>query len=91
MPDQAFPYPQDFVWQGISSPLLGVNRIFYQDRESPYGHCFMFDQQLLAAFLEASGFVNVRPCGYRSGADTSLLLDSEERWVESFAMEAQRP
>ena len=89
--DQAFPCPQDAVWQGIRSPLLAVNRIFYQDRESPYGHCFMFDQQLLAAFLEAAGFVNVRPCGYRSGEDASLLLDSEERWVESFAMEARRP
>jgi predicted SAM-dependent methyltransferase len=89
--DRSFPYPQDITWKGISSPLLGVNRIFYQDRESANGHCFMFDQNLLGAFLVSAGFVNVSYCGFRSGADANLLLDSEDRWVESFAMEAQRP
>ena len=88
---QPFPYPADAIWKDIASPLLAVNRIFYQDRESPYGHCFMFDRHLLKAFLSKVGFVTIRSCGYRSGKDPNLFLDSEERWAESFAMEAQRP
>lgn len=89
--DAAYPYPEDLCWGDIWSPLLGVNRIFYQDRQSPYGHCFMYDKRLLQAFLEKSGFCKIKLCAFRSGGDHSLLLDSPERWEESFAMEAQRP
>lgn len=87
----SYPYPEDISLHGIQSPLLGVNRIFYQDRESPHGHCFMFDELLLRAFLIKTGFVNIVACDFRSGSDPQLLLDSSERWIESFAMEAQRP
>lgn len=87
----AYPYPSDCFWGSLSSPLLGINRIFYQDRESPHGHCFMFDELLLRGFLEEAGFVDIRRTGFRSGRDKALLLDSEIRWVESFAMEAVRP
>jgi|LakMenEpi03Aug12_release.lakeMendotaPanAssembly.Ray.scaffolds.fasta_scaffold22915_2 SAM-dependent methyltransferase len=87
----SFPYPADIAWNGISSPLLGVNRIFYQDRDSPHGHCFMFDNHLLNAFLSRVGFTSIQEKGFREGVDSQLLLDSGERWAESFAMEAQRP
>ena len=87
----AYPYPEDVCRGALSSPLLGVNRIFYQDRESPHGHCFMFDEHLLHGFLEQAGFVEISRKGFRSGRDPALLLDSESRWVESFAMEAVRP
>jgi hypothetical protein len=86
-----FPYPQDQEAYGIHSPLLAVNRIFYQDRESPFGHCTMFDQQLLGSVLGNCGFINVKAEGYRSGRDPALLLDSESRWIESFAIEATKP
>jgi len=87
----SYPYPKDVHWGSLTSPLLGVNRIFYQDRESPHGHCFMFDQRLLHDFLAEAGFVDIGRTGFRSGREPALLLDSESRWIESFAMEAVRP
>ncbi len=86
-----FPYPNDQELDGICSPLLAVNRIFYQDRESPFGHCTMFDAQLLGSLLKSVGFVDVRTERFRTGRDIALLLDTESRWVESFAMEASKP
>lgn len=87
----SFPYPEDLRLGALSSPLLGVNRIFYQDRESLHGHCFMFDEHLLRGFLQEAGFVDICSTGFRTGRVPALLLDSESRWPESFAMEAVRP
>ena len=60
-------------------------------QESPHGHCFRFDQHLLEAFLEQAGFSDIHAFAYKSGIDLNFLLDSEDRWVESFAIEAKRP
>ena len=86
-----FPYSSDVYFDGIESPLLAVNRIFYQDRDSPHGHCFMYDSSLLTAFLDKVGFVDIRRSDFSQGDDSLLLLDSEERWIESFAIEARKP
>ena len=87
----AFPFPQDQERDGFVSPLLAVNRIFYQDRESPFGHCTMFDRHLLGAVLTQIGFIDIKSQSFRTGRDAFLLLDTEERWVESFAIEASKP
>jgi hypothetical protein len=83
--------PEDLRWRSIDSPALGVNSIFYQDRQSPYGHRFMFDEHLLRAFLEDAGFVGIRRTEFQAGRDQALLIDSKSRWVESVAMESVRP
>ena len=65
-----------------------MNRIFFQDRESPLGHCTMFDTHLHGELLKSVGFVDVKSERIRTGRDMALLLDAESRWVESFAIEA---
>jgi hypothetical protein len=86
-----YSYPEDLRWRSIDSPALGVNSIFYQDRQSPYGHRFMFDEHLLRAFLEDAGFVGIRRTEFQAGRDQALLIDSKSRWVEFVAMESVRP
>lgn len=51
----------------------------------------MFDNHLLTAFLGRVGFTSIQENGFCEGLDYRLLLDSDDRWVESFAMEARRP
>jgi len=83
-----FPYPNDALFEGIHAPLLAVNRVFYQDRESPTGHRCMFDYALLEALLLRCGFDAVRRCAFRDGADATLLIDTRSRAQESLYVEA---
>lgn len=83
-----FPYEGNVLFEGISSPVLDVNRIFMQDRSSPYGHWFIYDFAFLRALLESVGFVDVARCAYRQGQNPTLLVDSEGRAVESLYVEA---
>jgi hypothetical protein len=68
-----------------------VNRIFYQDRDSPAGHRAMYDEELLGLVLRKAGFVDVKRQAFRQGQMNDLLLDTPSRECESLYMEARRP
>lgn len=51
----------------------------------------MFDTHLHGELLKSVGFVDVKSERIRTGRDMDLLLDTESRWVESFAIEAIKP
>ncbi len=65
-----------------------MNRIFYQDRESPFGHHTIYDFALLKLLLLKCGFDTVQRCQFGEGADARLLVDSVHRRVESLYVEA---
>jgi predicted SAM-dependent methyltransferase len=71
-------------------PILHVNRVFYEARESLMGHCIMFDFDLISQLLKECGFHNVNRKGFRSGDDPVLLIDSPGREPESLYVEATR-
>jgi predicted SAM-dependent methyltransferase len=77
-----FPYPQaDEV-----TPLMAVNRIFRN-----HGHLFAYDERTLSTMLRDAGLVDIRRASFREGRDPALLVDREERAVESLYMEASAP
>lgn len=84
----SFPYPAERFLEGLDSPILSVNRVFYQDRESPFGHCVMYDYALLEALLIKEGFAWVRKAAFKQGCIPSLLIDNESRQPESLYVEA---
>jgi predicted SAM-dependent methyltransferase len=86
---QRFPYQDAESKDPLWTPFSSVNRVFYQDRESPFGHRVIYDFQLLRTALEHSGFADTRKCAYRSGWDPRLLIDSSARRIESLYVEAQ--
>jgi predicted SAM-dependent methyltransferase len=71
-------------------PILHVNRIFYDGRPSPLGHCTMFDFDLISQLLKDCGFRNVKRQGFQSGDNPVLLIDTPEREPESLYVEATR-
>lgn len=83
-----FPYQAIESFEGLYSPILSVNRIFYQDRESPQGHCFIYDFQFLAKLLRYCGFDSVKRRAFQDSADPFLSIDTEIRSVESLYAEA---
>jgi predicted SAM-dependent methyltransferase len=85
-----FPFEGDESFEAMFSPLLSVNRVYYQDRDSPFGHRCMFDFQLLELLLLRLGFKSVYKTNFREGSDPTLLIDSELRRCESLYLEAKR-
>lgn len=83
-----FPFEADQVAAGLWTPLTSVNRLYYQDRESPAGHRQMFDFELLNASLDAAGYVNISRSDFQQGRDPTLLIDTPRRRVESLYVEA---
>ena len=75
-------------FNGKVSPIFSVNRVFYQDRDSPHGHRFMFDSHSLSLILHECGFDRVAHQAYQRGADAHLLIDSSTRAWESLYVEA---
>ena len=65
-----------------------MNRIFYQDRDSLFGHRMIYDFQFLAAVLQHCGFSRVERSGFGRGRDSQLLVDTPARQVESLFVEA---
>jgi predicted SAM-dependent methyltransferase len=86
-----FPYGEYDHIESIRSPLLGVNRIFYTDRDSLFGHRTMYDFHLLKSLLEAAGFGAVAKNAFREGRDPRLLVDCLHRRGESLYVEASVP
>jgi predicted SAM-dependent methyltransferase len=87
---RAFPYQIQEVGDKLWTPLASINRVFYQDRESLFGHRTMFDFKLLNQLLLAHGFDRVSRCEFRQGRDARLLIDTPDRRVESLYVEASR-
>ncbi len=85
---QTFPYQTEEKARDLWSPMVSVNRVFYQDRESPFGHRTIFDFQLLQLLLQEAGFTRVVRREFRSGTDVRLLIDTPDRRVESLYLEA---
>lgn len=90
-PSTRFPFQDLEGSAGIWTPMLSVNRVFYQDRESLAGHRTIFDFQLLRAMLLRAGLVDVRRRACGGGGDPRLLLDTPDRAVESLYVEASAP
>jgi predicted SAM-dependent methyltransferase len=83
----AFPYGQTSP-EGISSQIVAINQVFYQDRDSPFGHVWMYDFHLLEQVLRAAGFQTVERMRFGVGADAKLLIDTPSRASESLYVEA---
>lgn len=83
-----FPYQDNEAFSGIFSPILSVNRIFYQDRDSPYGHRFIYDAHFLRLLLRNCGFDWSEQVEFRKGRNADLLIDTELRRCESLYVEA---
>lgn len=80
------PYADGDNYQGLYSPIMSVNRIFYAD-----GHVFIYDFDTLHKLLERNRFIEIRKKTHKSGRDPQLLIDTESRMVESLYVEASKP
>lgn len=83
-----FPYEESERQQAGWTPMVSVNRIFYQDRESPFGHHTTYDFPLMQKLLLAAGFDRVTRCRFGEGTDPRLLVDTPARQCESLYVEA---
>lgn len=70
---------------GIYTPFMSVNRIFYD-----HGHRFIYDFETLALVLRRAGFQEVDRCSFAIGREPRLLIDTPARAVESLYVEALR-
>jgi hypothetical protein len=71
--------------EGFESPMRVVNMLFYSD-----GHRCIYDQQTLEQQLKKAGFSKITLRSYREGKIPELLIDREERKVESLYIEAEK-
>jgi ubiquinone/menaquinone biosynthesis C-methylase UbiE len=85
---ESFPYQEKETFRGISSPILSVNRIFYHDRGSLFGHWFIYDAKFLSQLLRHCGFDWAEQATFRQGVSKELLIDAESRKCESLYVEA---
>lgn len=86
--DPAFPFQISESTEELYTALRSVNRVYYQDRESLFGHRCMFDFELLAKVLDSVGFDEIRRCRFGVGKDQGLLIDERSRAIESLYVEA---
>ena len=84
----SFPYQNEEARRPGWTPMQSVNRIFYQDRTSPFGHCTMYDFGLMRSALLAAGFTRVERRSFMDGRDPQLLVDTASRQCESLYVEA---
>ena len=88
---EQFPYQASEAVDPLWTPMTSVNRVFYQDRESLFGHRVIYDYAMLATLLTQCGFTKITKRSFREGADPELLIDSPSRQVESLYVEASVP
>jgi hypothetical protein len=55
-----------------------------------HGHRFIYDFQTLKQHLKEAGFKNIVRRSYREGKNPDLLIDREDRKVESLYIEAEK-
>ena len=68
------------------TPMQSINRAFYG-----HGHRFIYDYPTMERCLIAAGFVDVKNEQFGVGRDERLLIDQQERQVESLYVEASKP
>ncbi len=78
-----FPYVSQQDLQNGITPMMAVNRVFRD-----HGHLFAYDAKTLEMMLRNTGFVDIRKESFRTGRDENLMIDSEERKMESLYVEA---
>lgn len=86
-----FPFQEIEKANALWTPMLSVNRLFYQDRESLSGHRTIYDFPLLATALRHCGFEKITRCAFGEGGDPQLLVDAPGRRCESLYVEASAP
>ena len=67
------------------TPMMAVNRIF-----RGYGHQFAYDEETMGNLLRQAGFARIEGAAFREGRMPALLIDSELRAPQSFAIEASK-
>ena len=87
---QRFPFQDRETQRPLWTPLHSVNRVYYQDRDSPFGHQTMYDFQMLKTMLVHCGFANVVRYEFGRGSDPVLILDTPSRKAESLYLEATK-
>lgn len=83
-----FPFQDAESLDALWTPMTSVNRVFYQDRESLFGHRTIYDYPMLAAVLRHCGFGDIQKCEFRRGRDEQILIDNPARRIESLYVEA---
>jgi predicted SAM-dependent methyltransferase len=78
-----FPYVSQQDLQNGITPMMAVNRVFCD-----HGHLFAYDAKTLEMMLRNAGFADICKEGFRTGRDENLMIDSEERKIESLYIEA---
>jgi predicted SAM-dependent methyltransferase len=76
----SFPYERN---SSDYTPMMAINRVF-RDHE----HKFAYDYETLKMMLHKAGFAETKKEIYKKGKDVELLVDSEERKIESLYVEA---
>jgi predicted SAM-dependent methyltransferase len=87
---QHFPFQEAESRQPLWTPMASVNRVFYQDRESPFGHRTIYDFALLSTLLRDCGYATIQKCRFGEGRDGRLLIDTPARAIESLYVEATK-
>lgn len=82
-----FPFEGIISYKGIRSPILYVNAMFYRDRDSPFGHRFIYDGSFLIELLRLAGFSDAYRCAINQGRMPELILDTPRRGQESLYVE----
>lgn len=78
----AFPYAPSPLPEEQTA-LMAINPIFFD-----HGHLYAYDASTLGMLLERAGFKDIKKESFMYGRDSALLIDSEDRAVESLYMEA---
>lgn len=71
--------------EGFESPMRLINMLFYA-----HGHRFIYDYETLEQQLMKAGFKNIFQRSFREGKLPALLIDREDRKVESLYIEAEK-
>ena len=77
-----FPYVNEPRPDGFM-PIAPLNRIFRD-----HGHLYAYDAEAMISALTRAGFAQTEKTSFMKGRDPKLLVDSEERAVESLYVEA---
>jgi len=57
-----------------------------------WGHCSVWDEELLSKALQISGFINIRKVEFgNEGTDKRLIKEEEVRRIDTLVLEAQKP
>ena len=63
--------------------MISINRIF-----RIHGHLFIYDYETFELHLRNAGFSKIKKQKFRNGSDSRLLVDLEDRAIESLYVEA---